>query len=75
MPCPHTYFISYEELIGKIQATGGSKQGSKDNPFFLNLSMYLILNDLLARYNKSWIVDHITVFVHDLGLRWIVHSI
>ena len=49
---PHAYFIPHEELIGKIQATGGIKQGSKDAPLFWNLTMYLILQDLLAQYDK-----------------------
>ena len=56
----HAYFIPHKELIGKIQATGGIKQGSKDAPLFWNLPMYLILQDLLAQY--------------DFHLRWLVHS-
>ena len=31
---PHQYCISHKELIGRFQATGGIKQGSKDAPVF-----------------------------------------
>ena len=51
---PHTYFIPHKELVGQIQATGGIKQSSKDAPFFWNLTMYLILHDLLAHMQMTF---------------------
>ena len=71
---PHTYFIPHKELVGKIQATGGIKQGSKDAPLFWNLTMYLILHDLLAQYDHAWIIDHLVVYADDFHMRWTVHS-
>ena len=38
---PHQYCIPHKELIGRFQATGGIKQGSKDAPMFWTLRMYL----------------------------------
>ena len=36
--------------------------------------MYLTLQDLLAQYDKAWLIDHIVVFADDFHLRWLVHS-
>ena len=71
---PHTYFIPFKEVVGKIQATGGIQQGSKDAPLFWNLTMYLIRHDLLAQYDQAWILDHLVVYADDFHMRWIVQS-
>ena len=61
-------------MVGKIQATGGIQQGSKDAPLFWNLTMYLILQDLLAQYDHAWILEHLVVYADDFHMRWIVQS-
>ena len=71
---PHTYFIPFKEVVGKIQATGGIQQGSKDAPLFWNLTMYLILHDLLAQYDQAWILDHLVMYADDFHMRWIIQS-
>ena len=71
---PHMYYIPHKEVIGPIQATGGIKQGSKDAPLFWNLTMYLILHDLLAQYDHAWIIDHLVVYADDFHMRWVIHS-
>ena len=71
---PHTYCIPYKDLVARIRASRGIKQGARDAPFLWTICMYHFLHRLLANHSMEWIRDHIVVFADDLHFRWIVHS-
>ena len=43
---------------------------------FWTISIYLILQDLLAQYDHAWIVNHILIYadIFNIHLRWIITS-
>lgn len=75
MVCPSCVFHPTQGNDRQNPGNGRHQIGSKDAPLFWNLIMYLILHDLLAQYDKAWIIDHIVVFADDLHLRWLIQSL
>ena len=71
----HEYWVPPKDLVSRFIASGDIKQGSKDAPMLWTLSIYLILHDLLARYDMNWIKFHMIIYADDIHLRWIVNSV
>ena len=70
----HEYCKPHKDLIGYVTASRGIKQGSKDAPLFWTLSMYLILDHLMANFDLQWIISHIVIYADDIHLRWLIDS-
>ena len=71
---PHKYFVPFKDLVGSLQANRGIQQGSKGAPILWTLCMSLIMMDLLARFNLTWLYDHLIVFADDVNLRCALHT-
>ena len=70
----HEYCIPHKELVGRLTASRGIKQGSKDAPLLWTLSVYLFLHHLLACYDLQWITSHVIIYADDIHFRWIIDS-
>ena len=70
----HKYCIPHKDLIGHVTASRGIKQGSKDAPLLWTLSMYLLLDHLMASFDLPWIISHIVIYADDIHLRWLIDS-
>ena len=71
----HEYCVPHKDLVARFTASRGIKQGSKDVPLLWTLSIYLILHDLLTRYDLQWIQSHIIIYADDIHLRWIMRPV
>ena len=71
---PHEYCLPHKELLGRIRASRGIKQGAKDAPLLWIVCIYLFCHELLANHDLEWIRDHV-IFADDLHFRWIINSV